>query len=880
MDREEEMLLDQEWRDAVLRFFGLTEAVRSDQSFEQLHSDIEDALNEWPQRPGERMIVMWVFSDRLIAAAWRLLGQTDEKSFERHIWEIEYSRADSTITFGTVTEVSEIQLYEPMAESVTSKDGVRLQETTEQVLESIGPEGSARKVKGIGISSDVVNGNGRRYPRKVLANAVAALNTHLHESNGQGRLVLTTGEAEHPSQKGGRPSLLETIVKWEAVSLAGNGQVLLEGAILPTSKGKDVAVLVENKVPVGISMRGYGQVRQVEESGQEIDEVTALTITGFDLVARPSDPNAGITESIDEPSSQKTSSKKEDKPMDLQAMIAALKADPNLLESLQKSLGLEDPKAIAESLGGKSLEQIQSKLEEAAKIKEEQAARELRESIDNAITEATKGLKFGDEMNKLFVEAVRAAKPESVEAVKPLVEGKIKEYEGMAAVAKLAAMGKKPNGPVVEGMSSAFEEGTGQPEYTVVAYRLNESVEKAGEGHHRDLRKGVSPAELFAVRSLERFDKLHQAKLVQEARMFNEAEQTSDLNLPYSVARTIIEQAYPELVAANVYDFGTTDMAPARIYYEYYAGESGSSAAVTNEAATSSEGAWVSLSHKRVRPGTVTITGSGATPTYVEGTDYVVDYEEGKVYTLAAGSIGDGTTLEVDYTYDAYRLGEMQAIPRAKNTLATTSLEIAADRLAMEISNEAIVFSRSQMGYDAVTRTLGNLARLVRRKIDKDILYKGLAASLIQANNSGGTFNSASDDVTKLVEYMGYARVKVYNRFYMPTAFIMSVTNADRLSNWEGFRNNGFPNATLSAAGFAGGLKGLPVFMSTEYSDAYVQAINRELVMHRVYQPMVFRGPFPSYSNGQLVGADQYYAEEFNGSLTPVVEKTAHILVT
>jgi hypothetical protein len=109
---------------------------------------------------------------------------------------------------------------------------------------------------------------------------------------------------------------------------------------------------------------------------------------------------------------------------------------------------------------------------------------------------------------------------------------------------------------------------------------------------------------------------------------------------------------------------------------------------------------------------------------------------------------------------------------------------------------------------------------------------------------------------------------------------LMSVTNADLLSNWDGFTRLGFPNAVLNAAGFAGGIKGLPIFASTEYTDGYAQVVNRELVAHRVYQPMQIFGPFPSYdSNGNLIGADQYYNEEFNGSIVPVVEKTAHMVI-
>lgn len=847
------MKTEQEFLRAILRWFGLNEAVRTDQSLEAQREELRVALNLWSSRPANDLRVAWTFGDRLIAFVW--LESPD--TIEKRLWEIPWQRnGESTIIFGEPVEVKEVMTYEPVTESTAKPGkGQRLTETIDQVLhlhEAQSDPAGVRRVKAVGITADVVNGNGRRYPRQVLAEAVAKLNSHLHESNGQGRLV-ALGEAEHPSDKGGRTNILETVVKWEAASLDSAGKVLLEGAILPTTKGRDVQVLLENGVPVGVSMRGFGESKVIREDGASIQEVTALTIRGFDLVAQPSDPNGQVVESAGSQDVQEATTVTEEERKALEE--AARKAAQELEEAKQ---------ALA----------AQAKtLEEAQRAQVELAERKAQEAVEAAITESTKDLKYGDGLNKLFVEAVRAAKPATPDAVKVLIEAKRREYDGIATAAKLASMGRgdiQIAGPV-------FERETGRPEFTRAAFDLNESLVKAGEGHRRDVVKGDSLAEIFTARVLERFDRQHQAKLLVESRMFEEAEQTSDLNLPYSVARMLIEQAYPELVAANVYDFGATDMSPARVYYEAYAGESGASVTVTDEVVAMSLAGWVQLANKRLRPGTVVLTNSGATVTYVEGTDYVVDYEEGKV--LAIATITEAQSCKIDYVADAFRKGEMAEIERAKNTLTYATLNMEADRLAMQISREAIVFSRSQLSYDAVTRTLGNLARLVRRKIDKDILYKGLAASLKQANNSGGTWTAASDAESLLVKALGVAKTKVYNRNYVPTAFVMSQTNADRLSNWDGFKRDGFPNAVLNAAGFAGGLKGLPVFASTEYPDGWIQVVHRELIAHRVYQAMTFFGPFPSYSNGKLVGSEQYYVEEFNGSLITVQEKSAHVKV-
>lgn len=857
------MRTEQEFLQALYRYFGLNEALRSDQSYEALSEQISAALNAWPAKPAESLSVRWTFADRVIATAWVEMGDRSEW----HAWEIPYVMdATGTITFGTPMLVDQVQLFEPVAESrkPTGK-GQRITETIDQRL-SVISEG--RKVKAVGITADVVNGNRRRYPRAVLATAIAKLNGQLHESNGQGRLI-ATGEVEHPGDKGGRPNLLETVVKWEAASLDSTGKVLLEGVILPTSKGKDISTLIEHGIPVGVSMRGYGEWNQITESGQTIQQVSDLTIKGFDLVAQPSDPNGQVVES------QQLQEKKK---MNLEELLKFLAEKPEMKEAIMKQFGFTDQKQLAESLGVKDIAAISQALDEGKQAKAQIEETQRKASVEQAILAACKDLPYGT-MNTDFVEAVRKGNPDTPNEVKALVETKRSEWDLLFSKTKLVSMGKIDTG--VKVLGPVFERETGRPEFTRPAFALNESLIKRGEGHRRDVSKGESPAEILTAALLERFDKLHQSKLIQEAHSFEEAEQTSDLNLPYSVSRMLIEQAYPELVAANVYDFGVTDTSPTRIYFEAYAGETGAAPTVTDEVVTASHDAWVALTKKRQRPGTVVVTNSGGSTTYVEGTDYVFDYEDGNFMALSTGAITNSQSLKIDYVYDAFRLGEMVAIQRAKNTLTYTTLEMVADRLATQISREAIVFSRSQMGYDAVTRTLGNLARMVRRKIDKDILYKGLAASLRQASNSGGTWNSGSDPVAQFVSKIGVTKVKVYNRNYVPTAILMSVTNADRLSNWDGFTRLGFPDAVLNAAGFAGGIKGLPIFASTEYTDGYAQVVNRELVAHRVYQPMQIFGPFPSYdSNGNLIGADQYYNEEFNGSVVPVVEKTAHMVIS
>lgn len=868
----------QKFIEAILAYFGLTtqllEAVSANDSYEELRELLERSLNGWGNRPAGEMHVFYTFADRVIAYAWNENGDDTR----RGVWEIPYRMEGDQVVWAQPIEVKQLLMFEPVGESRHDGKERRFTETIEQPLRLLENAGDTRRVRAVGITADVVNANRRRYPRLVLAEAVQRLNSKLNESAGQGRL-LATGEAEHPSSKSGRANLTETVVKWEAASLDAGGKVLLEGAILPTAKGRDIAVLVEHGVAVGVSMRGYGSSVMVEEGQDSIQQVTQLTITGFDLVAEPSDPNGRITESAEQIDDIAESGEGANKPMNLDNILELLKEKPELLEGIMKQLSLTDQKGLTEALGVKSLDDARKALEEGNKAAAQLEQRQLQESITAAIAEATKELPYGD-LNRAFVEAVRNAQPATVDAVKPLVEAKRKEWDGIFAAKQLAGMGKKAGAPTIEHVGDAFEEGTGWPAYAKASYELAESIRRGTGRMAPNLTTPKTVNEVFAQRYLKKFDETYGRALRQEAYDFAEAEATSDLNLPYSVSRAIVAEAFPMLVATGIFDVDTTDQAPTRVYYEATTGESGYSGTVTDEAVTAVHNTWVEMANNRLTPGTVVVTNSAADTTYVEGTDYVIDYEVGNIMALSAGSISNSQSLKVDYGYTAIRKGENVAIERAKTSLTYVTLEIEADRLATEITREAVVFSRSQLGWDATSRTLANLTREIRRKIDQGLIYKALAAALQVAGNSGGTWTAASDPVSELVEKIGVAGVKVANRYYDPTFILASRTNGDKVGNWDGFTAAGMRvDSDLMANGYVGRLKGIPMFESTEMSDGYIVVGNREVVAHRIFNPLQLRGPFPSYSSNKLVAADQYYAEEFNGSIVPIAQKASYVKI-
>jgi hypothetical protein len=435
--------------------------------------------------------------------------------------------------------------------------------------------------------------------------------------------------------------------------------------------------------------------------------------------------------------------------------------------------------------------------------------------------------------------------------------------------------------------ATVIETETGTPEFARASFAFTERLVERNLTRRRDLRKLETPNAIFTRRYLAAYDRAFQSQLLAEsARLsqWNEAETTSDLNLPYSVSRAIIEEAFPELVALSIFDFDLIDASPTNLYFESYSAESGAAPSVTDEAFTSVHGSWVSLANKRIRPGTVVVTSSPAGTTYTEFTDYVVDAANGRIMVLPSpGTMANSTAFLVDYTYDKVRAGEGAAIQRGKGALSYQVITAAADRLATQITDEAITFARSQLGWDAQTRTMMMVIREIREMIDKGAIELGLAQA-VRAGNNGGTWNyGGGDSVSDFVEKLGAAKTAVYVDNYMPEFFLLSPTNADLLSNWDGFKRDGFPDAVLSSAGFVGQVKGLPVFQSNQMRDSHGLTGNRELVQHRVLttKPMTLKGPYSSYdSNGNLVASEQWYAEEYNATESPIKEKGGFVTIT
>lgn len=150
------------------------------------------------------------------------------------------------------------------------------------VVESAG--GIKRSVKRLGGQfqyADRPNANGRIYGRKILEEAIKALQPEI-----KARRVL--GELDHPADAKIHMDRVSHLVT--KLWMEDNGGVFGELEILRgTIMGDQLAALVDNQVTVGISSRGAGELEEVEMNGQVYQKVSpGYTLVTFDVVGEPS----------------------------------------------------------------------------------------------------------------------------------------------------------------------------------------------------------------------------------------------------------------------------------------------------------------------------------------------------------------------------------------------------------------------------------------------------------------------------------------------------------------------------------------------------------------------------------------------------------------
>jgi len=231
-----------------------------------------------------------------------------------------------------------------------------------------------------------VNRNGRIYPTSVLNKAVEKAQTAITK----GKLL---GEVDHPEYSG---SLSKAAVKFTKLWMEGDN-MLFEGDVLATDDGRRLELLLRSGVGVGISTRGYGSVRPIDNTDGTIYEVQPdYELKGIDCVLEESNEYGKVAnfESLEG-----------GKVMDLEKMKAEY---PELF------------KQIEEEASAKAVEGMKESLEKDFEQKVAQAIEDKKEAF---MAEAKKEVMESEEIAtlKTVVEGI-------VAAVKPLMpEAKTKE---------------------------------------------------------------------------------------------------------------------------------------------------------------------------------------------------------------------------------------------------------------------------------------------------------------------------------------------------------------------------------------------------------------------------------------------------------------------
>ena len=166
-------------------------------------------------------------------------------------------------------------------------DYIPFEVSPQQINESLAKNGKLI-VNGVLQRANSKNQNGRIYPRKILTKEVIRYSKEFVEQN------RALGELDHPESP--IVNLRNVCANVTKINMNGDS-VVGDMQILSTPAGNIVRELVKNNIRLGVSSRGIGTVKNVNEDTLEVQEDYSLIC--FDVVSNPSTPGAFINESLD-----------------------------------------------------------------------------------------------------------------------------------------------------------------------------------------------------------------------------------------------------------------------------------------------------------------------------------------------------------------------------------------------------------------------------------------------------------------------------------------------------------------------------------------------------------------------------------------------------
>lgn len=139
---------------------------------------------------------------------------------------------------------------------------------------------------------------------------------------------------------------------------------------------------------------------------------------------------------------------------------------------------------------------------------------------------------------------------------------------------------------------------------------------------------------------------------------------------------------------------------------------------VTDEAVTAYHDKVSLLANINLTAASVTVTGGGGTPTYVEDTDYTIDYKNGTLTALSTGAIADLASILVDYTFGTYTRVDAMTLTSQEKYLRFEGLNT--------VDNKTVVVDIFKASFDPVA-TLPLLNDEIQQiELTGNILYDSL----------------------------------------------------------------------------------------------------------------------------------------------------------
>jgi hypothetical protein len=149
-----------------------------------------------------------------------------------------------------------------------------------QLTEGLKARSGNPLVEGILATAEVKNGNGRYYSKELWEREIDKYMDVVKENR-------ATGELDHPESTIINLKNVSHIIReirWEGDKVIGKIE------ILPTTSGNILKALIENNVMVGVSSRGMGSLKEMNEGTLEVQDDFELLC--WDFVSTPSNPGS------------------------------------------------------------------------------------------------------------------------------------------------------------------------------------------------------------------------------------------------------------------------------------------------------------------------------------------------------------------------------------------------------------------------------------------------------------------------------------------------------------------------------------------------------------------------------------------------------------